>query len=1039
MKPIEFMNAFMKSLVDLGSDTDKYEKTIQALTPYANSQAIITAIHTDINASSSPTEFLLNKCGIDLDNTDVGGLLGYDASGNTPISALDVLNESGISLVAPPSTSVVINNFNITFPSMSSLTPQGQFIVKGLYSWWYPLAFDVIKTGYGLSITDSSYVKTMDTDLFNAAPSGGAIELAYVATSFNMTSGLPTKLSCRINVNPSAYGNIDTTNENGYAPVLGTSYLDRTLLHELTHALMSANIQGFANMLPTYFKEGTAELLNGCDDTRKSGILSAISNPLLFDDGISETPTSALDWYTSGYIYLRYLLKQVATYIPIITDNYKFPAMEIYEDSTSAGIRFEHGITRYGNFKSIFLEYMDFIQRTSDTIPAWELCTGSNFDDFHGATFRIPMGDAIEVVSNDIATIVVEHTPASGIVNAGYTTDVALASPTDTSFSAIGIYGGCWYTNEDFEQFLTALEANIVNGIHCLQLFMGMGKNISTLSHGYGTLSIETAWNRLINIIDTYELQTDITYVGGTHSVNYIYQTVITDSQYQADIKNNSFFNGYTSIYNSLRSNDNITLHDIGNSMLLQYPTVASLRSVMCVADNGNNPPDVYFNLDYKSFVSNILHEFTTIPQSVKISRKTSLKSPCYYLSLNYNKDFDYNAYISNYLTNIKDPADIPDKIINSGEFIPFTLHTLYDSNLYACEQGGASGKPLFDYNKYMISYPEYSMDYIRTEANLINKYSLGVFPQITPVIPGTGTPWFTYSATDKIKYPTIEFYFTKTAYNSSIVLNFYNSEDDSITPIWNDISFGIMNTDEESYKFPLFICGGTTALKPTQTTHYYYPNSRPTWIYGNSYDLDIRQINLSSSNLLYPTRLKNTGITNSMLLGSDGVWKYIYNYTQGINRLVQPESLAGLYPVPKYCIIPTSITTNDTGKSVVYPTISDTHGIGNMYNSTGVFNNEMVPVSLLADKTDLMEELGIAGNIPNHYAVKDIGNYGLSTKNSVRYLIMPNGWKSRIPYYNSLTFDGSTDIAGAIDDYLADIEAHSFNQSLVIKVGELS
>ena len=136
LKPIAFMTAFMKNLVDLGDDKNKYEKTIKLLTPYENSQAIIDAIHSDITSASSPIDFLATKCGINLDNTDVGGLLGYDTSGNTAITAVDVLNEAGISLVAPPSTSVTINNFNITFPTMSSLTEKGQFIVKALYSWY---------------------------------------------------------------------------------------------------------------------------------------------------------------------------------------------------------------------------------------------------------------------------------------------------------------------------------------------------------------------------------------------------------------------------------------------------------------------------------------------------------------------------------------------------------------------------------------------------------------------------------------------------------------------------------------------------------------------------------------------------------------------------------------------------------------------------------------------------------------------------------------------------------------------------------------
>ena len=180
MTPTSFMTAFMKSLIDLDADTDKFNKTIDALTPFNSAQAVIDSIHSDIASAKSANDFLLTQCGIDLSNADVGGLLGYDASGNNVIDSEAVLDETGLTLQQTVPRTAIIEGFTITFPAMNTLTPGGKFINKALYSWWYPLAFKIIKDGYGLGIVDTSYVKQMDTDLYQEPAQNGAIILAYV-------------------------------------------------------------------------------------------------------------------------------------------------------------------------------------------------------------------------------------------------------------------------------------------------------------------------------------------------------------------------------------------------------------------------------------------------------------------------------------------------------------------------------------------------------------------------------------------------------------------------------------------------------------------------------------------------------------------------------------------------------------------------------------------------------------------------------------------------------------------------------------------
>lgn len=396
------MSTFIQKLIDLGNDTDKFDKAISSLTTFTSASDVISAIHSDIVSSASPEDFLLNCCGIDFTTDDIGSLLGSDVSGLESLTAESVVNESGITLQRNIPYNFNIGGLAITLvPQASS---QGIFINQALYSWWYPLSFKSIKSGYGLDINGSSLINTMDTDLFQQGASGGAIALAYVSTKFD-SSGKPIKMSCRINTHNDAYGSIDSNNPNGVSATLGSNYLDRTLLHELTHAMMTANIEGFANLVPMYFVEGSAELINGCEDTRGKMLKASIADISILDDGFSSSPTSALHWYTSGYIFLRYLIKKF-TSVSIGDVNTNLPIIEIYEDSCSNDIKFKHGLARDIDFKPIFNEFTKFVTSSDDNVQSWDICDGStSLDDINGYTFRIPLNDSKVVEQKDIIDI----------------------------------------------------------------------------------------------------------------------------------------------------------------------------------------------------------------------------------------------------------------------------------------------------------------------------------------------------------------------------------------------------------------------------------------------------------------------------------------------------------------------------------------------------------------------------------------------------------------------------------------------------------
>lgn len=173
-----------------------------------------------------------------------------------------------------------------------------QTIIKALNSEWISSSLELIQKAYGLSFNeDGTSVHTMDMDFEN---SGGST-LAYVSSSF---SGHQTsKLSLRVNMD--FYNALNQTDVNGSTTTPGAGYLDRTIAHELTHAVMSANIDDFAS-LKLYITEGAAELTHGVDDERAATLksMTAADYSTLFTSGGT---AGTQEPYAGGYAFLRYL------------------------------------------------------------------------------------------------------------------------------------------------------------------------------------------------------------------------------------------------------------------------------------------------------------------------------------------------------------------------------------------------------------------------------------------------------------------------------------------------------------------------------------------------------------------------------------------------------------------------------------------------------------------------------------------------------------------------------------------------------------
>ena len=113
------------------------------------------------------------------------------------------------------------------------------------------------------------------------------------------------------------YYNSSTVDPNGLSSNVNAGYLDRTLAHEMTHAVMAANIHYYAN-LPQIIREGLAELTHGIDDERYGDITKLAGNATLLSNSLrlstaynSVSGINAPD-YSGGYMLLRYFAYQVA-------------------------------------------------------------------------------------------------------------------------------------------------------------------------------------------------------------------------------------------------------------------------------------------------------------------------------------------------------------------------------------------------------------------------------------------------------------------------------------------------------------------------------------------------------------------------------------------------------------------------------------------------------------------------------------------------------------------------------------------------------
>ena len=283
-------------------------------TVFSGIQDAVDKFLADQAAAGDADTFLRDYIGIDLNNKDTGAITGWDAGGSAIKNAEDIVPESG-SISTPTGSSFTINGLTITYNS-EDLSTNEQMIVNGLYSWWMKSSLDLIYESYGLDFDNGSPAYDSMPLLFYSANDG---TLAYVQTTYDDDSRYAS--SADLVINTFYYPSLSADNFDGQSDETFL-YLDRTLAHELTHAVQMAAVGRFSRVLT----EGLADLTQGVDDEQydevlglaeNSSLLSGVMADALNDDIVDSELNKKLNEstnyvYAAGYMFWRYLGKQIA-------------------------------------------------------------------------------------------------------------------------------------------------------------------------------------------------------------------------------------------------------------------------------------------------------------------------------------------------------------------------------------------------------------------------------------------------------------------------------------------------------------------------------------------------------------------------------------------------------------------------------------------------------------------------------------------------------------------------------------------------------
>ena len=288
--------------------------------------------------------FLKNYCGINLVNEDTGAITGADAGGAETKTPASIVPENGTvaDLLSPSTGSTTINGLTFNWPTAGN-DANKQYILDSLNTWWAEEGLNLIEESYGLSFTEDGVTgNNINVEFVNEDKNYMAqVETSYtyhysIQGSERILTSIDADLTLQINMKH--FENVDVSDVSGYAGS-PSGYLDRTIAHELTHAVMSATMENVYSNLPLYFKEGVAELVHGIDDFRTINIISLArsTNTAFLSQVLQPNVNAGASSYAGGYMLLRYFAKQVAdSFGATISDTSRMLAGSVTDSVVSA-------------------------------------------------------------------------------------------------------------------------------------------------------------------------------------------------------------------------------------------------------------------------------------------------------------------------------------------------------------------------------------------------------------------------------------------------------------------------------------------------------------------------------------------------------------------------------------------------------------------------------------------------------------------------------------------------------------------------------
>ena len=283
-----FVQAINRSVIE--EKPTLFDEAIQSCSNFGSIQEVIDKMIADCRAASDGMKFLEDYCGIILNNSDTGAITGWDAGGLTAKTIDNIIPEtlSAESLISLTNAKFTKYGLTINYPQKeNSLTDNQKRILNGAYSWWFEESLKLIEESYGFKF-DGQCIKFY------------AIDDAK-SRYWGLTSGNAESNSVSINL---AYTTFDDDAD------LDGNNVDRCIAHELTHVAQNV----FMTYFPQFMEEGMAELTGGIDDERGTRIKNVAENAdaLATYLNIDNYNTGNANYYAAGYMFLRYMAKQIS-------------------------------------------------------------------------------------------------------------------------------------------------------------------------------------------------------------------------------------------------------------------------------------------------------------------------------------------------------------------------------------------------------------------------------------------------------------------------------------------------------------------------------------------------------------------------------------------------------------------------------------------------------------------------------------------------------------------------------------------------------